>query len=106
MAFNIPWSAGGFSSSGGGGGTTPATAVNISPVESVVNTSGNTTAGIQRLSVFNSGGANGTFNGITLFPGTGREYEAYLDPVTNEFKRIAAMAYDATGTTFDISETP
>lgn len=82
------------------------TTSNITPNELNVNGVGSTTAGIYLVSVFNSGGANGTFNGVTIFPGSGREYRGYEDPNTNDFKRLASYNYDATGTTFEISETP
>lgn len=105
MIGNVPYGGTKLGSGGGGGGTLPTTS-NITPTETAVSGAGSTTSGIFRLSVFNSGNANGTFNGITLFPGVGREYGGYLDPNTNDFKRLASYVYDATGTTFEISETP
>lgn len=105
MPFNIPWSTGG-SISGGGGGAPGATLATVTPTNAAVAGAGSTTNNLQQVSVANIGGANGVFDGQTLLPGMVAIFTAYYDPVSNEFKRVGAFTYDATGTTFWISETP
>lgn len=84
----------------------PATPALIAPADLVTSAAGATTEGLAEVSVSNVGDNPGTWNGISLLAGASISYRAYLDPETNVFNRIAAIAYDATGTTFLISETP
>lgn len=86
--------------------TSTPTTTNISPVDAVATGAGSTTAGRAEVSVANVGGAAGTWNGISLPAGGSIVYKAYFNPVTNIFHRIGSIAYDATGTTFIISQTP
>lgn len=86
---------------GGGVATT-----NVTPTLASSSGSGSTTAGIYRVSVTNTGGVGGTFAGTTITSGTTVTFEGYVDPISGEFKRLASIPYDATGTTFLITETP
>ena len=88
-------------------GSDPAvSAATVLPAEAQVTSTGATTSGLAQVSVVNVGPASGVWNGLPLLPGMSKTYTAYLDPVSLEFKRIGSMSYDATGTTFAISETP
>ena len=64
-----------------------------------------TTGNLQRVSIANVGVANAIVDGVNLPPGASVEYQAYLDPVLNEFRRLGPIAYDATGTELLIAET-
>lgn len=86
--------------------STPPVEVNVTPILSSSTGVGSTTAGRQSVSIANVGIAAGIVGGVSIAPGAVVSYNAYHDPVSNEFKRLAAIAYDATGTTFLISETP
>lgn len=65
---------------------------------------GSTTALAQSVAVTNTGGASGTWDGVLVPPGFSVSIEAYLDPVTEVYNRLPSIAYDATGTTFIITE--
>lgn len=73
----------------------------VTPTINNVTTSGSTTSGVRQVSVVNDGGANGTFAGVTLEPGDGYTFGNLASNV-----RIDSIAYDATGTSFLIVETP
>lgn len=64
---------------------------------------GSVTAGAYSATIRNVGDANGTVGGVALFPGEEVSYQAFVDPVTNIFKKLPALGYDATGTTFHVS---
>lgn len=83
-----------------------AATANVTPVTAISTTSGSTTAGRARVSITNTGGANGTANGLKLVPGETVTYDAYYDWNTQSFQRLASIAWDATGTEFRIDETP
>ena len=80
------------------------TADNATPSLLSTTGSGSTTAGIRSFSITNVGGASGTVDGQTFPVGAMVSYEGYYDPVTNVFYDVDSIAYDATGTTFLISE--
>ena len=86
--------------------TTIAATVNISPNDIAATGAGTTTAGVYQLSVANAGNAVGTWAGMSLPIGASITHTGYYDPSTRQVKRIGSVAYDATGTTFIISETP
>jgi len=68
---------------------------------------GSTTAGVMKVSVVNTGIAAGTWDGVSLPPlSFPLVYEGYPDWETGEFKRLNSISYDATGTTFIITEIP
>lgn len=94
------------SSVSGGGVPDPATAGTVAPYLLSTSAGGSTTAGRAQISIANVGGSSGTVGGQAFPAGAVVTYTAYLDPVSNIFYRIQAYAYDATGTTFLISETP
>ena len=79
---------------------------NISPTVSSTTTSGSTTAGIWRVSITNVGGAAGTVAGASIPAGMTVPFEGYYDEQFKSMERLAAISYDATGTTFVIAETP
>lgn len=82
------------------------TTSNLLPVRTTSSIVGTTTAGRQGVSVTNVGIANGTFLGQVLVPGETISAEAYLNPVTNVYQRLSAMAWDGTGTVLHIIELP
>ena len=65
---------------------------------------GSTTANLLSLSVTNVGGAAGIWAGASLPAGFSLSLSQEYDAASNEYKRVPAIAYDATGTTFFISE--
>lgn len=89
----------------GCGGTSPATAANVSALLQESSTIGATLSGISEASIANTGSAPGTVLGVTIPPGATVTWKAYTDPVSNEFKSLGSISYNATGTTFLISQT-
>lgn len=65
---------------------------------------GSTTAAAQSVAVTNTGAASGTWDGVSIPPGFSVSIEAYLDPVAEVYNRLPSIAFDATGTTFIITE--
>jgi hypothetical protein len=59
---------------------------------------GSVVAGKQSVSFTNTGTANATVQGANMKPGESRSWEAYLDPVTNVYRRLPAIAYSASAT--------
>lgn len=67
---------------------------------------GSTTAGSWEVSIANVGGADGTVDGVTVPDGATVSFRGYFDEFSRQSKRIDAIPYDATGTTFLIATTP
>lgn len=65
---------------------------------------GATTASIYSVSIANVGGAAGVLGGVAFEAGGVVNISAVEDPITGVFKKVPAIAYDATGTTFRIVE--
>ena len=65
---------------------------------------GSTTANLLSVSVTNVGGAAGTWDGVSLPAGFSLSVSQEYDAASNEYKRVPAIAYNATGTIFFISE--
>lgn len=87
-----------YAATGGASTTSPATIT-----YAVVTAGGTITAGKQSVSFNNVGATNATVLGVTLKPGKTLEFSAYLDPVTQTFMRLPAIAYDGSGTELAIS---
>lgn len=69
----------------------------------VESTSGTVAAGKESATFTNTGNATGSVLGEDLAAGASVTFTAYLDPTSNEFKRLPAIAYDGTGTVIEIS---
>lgn len=76
----------------------PETITVRSPSLSTVSTAGTIASGCVSVSVANTGSANGTLLGQTIAPGV------VIDLVAPWGDTIAAISYDATGTSFLIQE--
>lgn len=85
-------------------GLSPPSEANVLPNDISTSTAGSTTAGALEVAVANVGSSAGTFNGISIPAGYTRTYSAVLDAANEVFYRVASMNYDASGTTFIISE--
>ena len=77
--------------------TTLAPTTGYSTVYSRITASGTTPTGAERVSIMNSGTANGTVQGTILKPGESLTYEAPQNAV------ITTIPYDATGTEFMVA---
>ena len=77
----------------GGASTEAAATVGYSVVSAV----GSVAAGKQSVSFNNVGSSNVTILGAILKPGKTVEFSAYLHPVTQIWKKLPAIAYDASG---------
>lgn len=64
---------------------------------------GSTAVGLWSVAIRNTGGAAGTVLGQPLAPSESIDFTGYLDSDTDEFVRLPAISYDATGTTFVIT---
>ena len=60
---------------------------------------------LQELTIINIGENDGVFDGNPLPPGVGVNLKAYVDPTTNQYRKVGEKAYDATGTVFYLSQT-
>lgn len=78
----------------------------IDPSFTVTGGSGSTTSGLYAVEFFNTGITGADVGGETLPAGEKVKFEGYLDLVTNEFKRIDSINYDAGLSTLLIIETP
>jgi hypothetical protein len=84
----------------------PYSAVNANPSFTSVSTAGNTAAGLQSVTITNVGAAAGTVQGSAINVGESVSFSAYIDPVTRQFHRLAAIAYSGVGTTLHIATMP
>lgn len=84
--------------------TAPATTGTLANTFTSTSGAGSTTANIYSVVIVNTGGVAGTLGGLAFAAGEKFTETAILDPVTNVFKKVPAIAYDATGTTYTIIE--
>lgn len=73
-------------------------AVNAAATFIAATAAGATAAGLSSVTVTNVGTTNGTVLGTPLFPGETVTYNAYVDPVTRQFRRLPAITYVGTAT--------
>lgn len=78
------------------------TAANLTQALTAVTGSGTVAANAYRVSIANVGSAAGTVKTVAFPAGAVIEFNAFVDPVSQSVKRCASVAYDATGTTFNI----
>ena len=83
-----------------------ATAIAYTPTYSVETTSGTISDGLQQYSISNVGDSNALVGGVVLKAGMTVTYTAYLDPVTNEYKRPDGVTYDPQLSELAITTTP
>lgn len=91
--------------SGGGGGSKPTTGA-ITPTVTIATSTGATSSGAYALTFQNTGSSNAVVAGQILEPSQSVSFESYLDPTVPVFNRLNSIAYDATGTSLYITETP
>ena len=87
----------------GGAGPVP-TEVTATYTRITSSGAGSTTANIYGVVVTNIGTASGTFGGVTLAVGQTEVVNKTFNEATVEVLLVPAIAYDATGTVFTISE--
>lgn len=83
----------------------PWTAGSASLAYTAVTNSGTVAAGAFGVSIANVGNAAGTVLGTAFPAGAVVEFQAVEDPVNLLLKKLPAIAYNATGTTFNIAVT-
>ncbi len=77
---------------------TAATAATATIDRAELTTNGTAAAGLQSATFVNVGTTDATVSGTTLSPGEAVTWSAFLDPVTNEYNRLPAIAYTASAT--------
>ena len=90
--------------SGGGGGASAE--ADVTPTFISTTGAASTAAGLFEVSIANTGAATGLVAGVILPIGATITYRGYYDEFSTTMNRIAAIAYDATGTTFLITTIP
>jgi hypothetical protein len=69
----------------------------------VSSAAGSVAAGMAGVTITNVGAAAGTVAGVAIAAGETVSWNAYSDPVTQNFNRLPAIAYNGTGTTLSIA---
>ena len=84
----------------------PATTENIEETYLYTTGAGTITSGVQKWSISNVGDNNAELDGQIFPPDATVTYEAYLDPVTNVYKRLSGLDWDAQTSILLIATTP